>query len=141
MHENEISKIILDASIKIHKTLGPGLFESVYKSILAYELKKAGLKVSVQVSIPVQYEGLTFEKGFRADMIVNDKVLIELKSVENLSHVHKKQVLTYLKLTGLKLGLLINFNYKLMKNGFHRIVHKLEDPPLENGNEDKQTNE
>jgi len=127
MHENEISKIILDLSIKIHQTLGPGLFESVYESILAYELVKAGLEVQNQVEIPVKYDGKMFEKGFRADLIVNKKVLIELKSVEKLSDVHKKQVLTYLKLTGIRLGLLVNFNEKLIKNGFHRIVNNLED--------------
>lgn len=127
MHENEISKIILDLSIKIHKTLGPGLFESVYESIFCYELGKAGLAVQTQVEIPVEYDGKIFEKGFRADVIVNKKVLVELKSVEKLLDVHRKQVLTYLKLTDIKLGLLINFNEKLMKDGFHRIVNNLED--------------
>ncbi len=128
MHENDISKIVLNLCIKIHKELGPGLFESVYESVLAYELEKAGLKYRTQIEIPVQYDGKMFEKGFRADVIVSDKVLIELKSVENLADIHKKQLLTYLKLTGLKLGLLINFNEKLMKHGFIRIVNGLEDP-------------
>ncbi len=127
MHENDISRIILDSCIKIHRKLGPGLFESVYESILCFELKKAGLEIKTQVGIPVIYEGKTFENGFRADVIINDQVLIELKSVEKLSKVHTKQVLTYLKLTGLKLGLLINFNEALIKNGFHRIVNNLED--------------
>ena len=127
MHENEISKIILDLSIKIHQTLGPGLFESVYERILVYELEKAGLSTSVQTDIPVKYDGKIFDRGFRADIIVNDKVLIELKSVERLVDIHKKQVLTYLKLTEIKLGLLINFNEKLLKHGFVHIVNGLEE--------------
>ena len=127
MHENDISKIILDLSIKIHQTLGPGLFESVYESILCYELENAGLEIVSQADVPVEYDGKKFGKGFRADIIVNEKVLIELKSIEKLGDIHKKQVLTYLKLTGLKLGLLINFNEKLLKNGFVRIVNGLEE--------------
>ena len=109
--------------------LGPGLFESVYENILSYELNKAGLAFETQVEVPVKYDGKLFEKGFRADIIVADKVLIELKSVEKITDVHKKQVLTYLKLTGIKLGLLINFNEKLMKHGFTRIVNNLEESP------------
>jgi GxxExxY protein len=127
MHENEISKIVLDLCLKIHKELGPGLFESVYENILSYELNKAGMEFETQVEVPVKYDGKLFEKGFRADIIVADKVLIELKSVEKITDVHKKQVLTYLKLTGIKLGLLINFNEKLMKYGFMRIVNNLEE--------------
>ena len=129
MHENEISKIVLDLCLKIHMELGPGLFESVYENILSYELNKAGLAFETQVEVPVKYDGKLFEKGFRADIIVADKVLIELKSVEKITDVHKKQVLTYLKLTGIKLGLLINFNEKLMKHGFTRIVNNLEESP------------
>ncbi len=127
MHENEISKVILDLCVKIHKELGPGLFESVYENILSYELNKAGLSFETQVEVPVKYDGKLFEKGFRADIIVDEKVLIELKSVEKITDVHKKQLLTYLKLTGIKLGLLINFNEKLMKYGFTRIVNKLDE--------------
>ena len=129
MHENEISKIVLDLCLKIHMELGPGLFESVYENILSYELNKAGLAFETQVEVPVKYDGKLFEKGFRADIIVADKVLIELKSVEKITDVHKKQVLTYLKLTGIKLGLLINFNEKLLKHGFTRIVNNLEESP------------
>jgi GxxExxY protein len=129
MHENEISKVILNLCLKIHKELGPGLFESVYENILSYELNKAGLSFETQVEVPVKYDGKLFEKGFRADIIVADKVLIELKSVEKISGVHKKQVLTYLKLTDIKLGLLINFNEKLLKYGFTRIVNNLEESP------------
>jgi len=127
MHENDISKVVLNLCLKIHKELGPGLFESVYENILSYELHKAGLPFETQVEVPVKYDGKLFEKGFRADIIVADKVLIELKSVEKISNVHKKQVLTYLKLTGIKLGLLINFNEKLMKYGFTRVVNNLEE--------------
>mgnify|MGYP002641362278 CR=1 FL=1 len=127
MHENEISKIVLDLCLKIHMELGPGLFESVYENILSYELNKAGLAFETQVEVPVKYDGKLFEKGFRADIIVAEKVLIELKSIEKLTDVHKKQVLTYLKLTGIKLGLLINFNEKLMRYGFTRIVNNLDE--------------
>ena len=127
MHENEISKVVLDLCVKIHRELGPGLFESVYENILSYELSKAGLEYQSQVDIPVKYDGKLFEKGFRADLIVSEKVLIELKSVEKVTDIHRKQVLTYLKLTGIRLGLLINFNEKLMRHGFSRIVNGLED--------------
>ena len=125
MTENELSKIIVDASFKIHKTLGAGLFESVYEEVLNYELTKRGLTVERQKTIPVIYEGIKMPIGFKADLIINNKVIIELKSVETLSKVHYKQLLTYLKLTGLKLGLLINFNEALIKDGIHRIVNNL----------------
>lgn len=127
MHENDISRVILDLSVKIHKELGPGLFESVYEEIICYELRKAGFQIQSQVPIQVVYDGKTFGKGFRADIIVENKVLIELKSVEKLSGVHKKQLLTYLKLTNIKLGLLTNFNEKLLKDGFERVVNNLEE--------------
>lgn len=124
--ENELSKIILGSCIKIHKTLGPGLLESVYESILFYELTEVEkLHVSRQEGIPVVYEDVKIDLGFRADLIVENKVLIELKSVEKLHDVHKKQTLTYLKLTDLKLGLLVNFNEALLKNGIVRIVNNL----------------
>jgi len=125
MNENEISKIIVDKCLKIHKKLGPGLLESVYEEVLFYELKKSDLPCKKQVPIPVIYEDIKLDLGFRADMIVGDKVIIELKAVENIMPVHKKQLLTYLKLTGLKLGLLINFNVELIKNGITRIVNNL----------------
>ena len=123
MNENEISKIIIDCAIKIHKKLGPGLLESVYEKILSYELKKKNLKVKQQVSIPIEYENITFKEGFRADIIINNKVIIEVKSVKALDPVHHKQVLTYLKLADKKLGLLLNFNDELMKNGIKRIIN------------------
>ena len=126
-HENELSELVLGKCIKIHKELGPGLFESVYEDIITYELSKAGLACQNQVELPVQYDGKTFERGFRADMIVDEKLLLELKSVEKLTSTHKKQILTYLRLSDLKLGLIINFNERLLKNGIVRIVNNLEE--------------
>jgi len=123
MNENEIGKIIIDTAIEIHKELGPGLLESVYEVILAYELKQMGLIVKRQVAIPIVYKNIKFDEGFRADIIVENKVLIELKSVENIHPTHKKQVLTYLKLTRMKLGYLLNFGEELMKKGISRIIN------------------
>jgi GxxExxY protein len=125
MTENEISGIVLDACIKIHKRLGPGLFESVYEEVLEYELTKRGLKVKRQETIAIVYDGLKMDKGFRADLIVEDKVIIEIKSVEMLKPLFYTQIKSYLRLTGLKLGLLINFNVDLLKNGFKRQVNGL----------------
>ncbi len=125
MTENEVSGIVLDCCIRIHRKLGPGLLESVYEHFLAYELSKAGLLVERQVPLPVEYDGQKMDLGFRVDLILEKKVVVELKSVETIHPVHKMQVLTYLKLTHLKLGLLINFNVGLIKNGFHRIVNSL----------------
>ena len=127
MKENDISREVVDACYKIHSQLGPGLYESVYENILFYELVKKGLKVQKEIPIGVIWDGLVFEQGFRADLIVEEKVLVELKSVEEISKKHYKQVLTYLKLTNLKLGLLINFNENLIKDGIRRIVNGLED--------------
>jgi len=127
MTENEIGKIIVDCAIKLHKELGPGLLETVYEVILAQALKKQGLKIERQISVPIIFDGLQFAEGFRADIIVDGKVIVELKSVETLADAHKKQVLTYLKLTGMKLGYLLNFGEGLMKNGITRIINgKLE---------------
>lgn len=123
MHENEITKIVIDLCVKIHKALGPGLLESVYEEVLSYELTKIGLSVARQLSIPVLYENIKMDIGFRADIIVNDKIIIELKSIDSILPVHKKQLLTYLKLTGKKVGLLINFNEALIKNGIVRIAN------------------
>lgn len=125
MTENEISKQIVDAAYKIHTTLGPGLFESVYETVMAHELANRGLKVVRQQAIPVVWENIHLEAGFRADLIVADKVIIEIKSVENLAPVHRKQLLTYLRLTGRKLGLLINFDTELIKDGIARVVDGL----------------
>ncbi|MEI6825269.1 MAG: GxxExxY protein [Desulfuromonadales bacterium] len=123
MTENEIGKIVVDCSVRLHKDLGPGLLESVYEVLLAHLLCEAGLRVARQVSIPIVFYGLRFDEGFRADIIVEDKVLLELKSIETVNNAHKKQVLTYLKLTGYKLGYLLNFGDELMKDGISRIVN------------------
>ena len=127
MNENELSKIIINAAIEIHKQLGPGLLESVYEKVLAYELEKQGLKILRQPSVPIHYKGIDFAEGFRADIIVDDKVIIEIKSVEEISKVHKKQLLTYLRLSNIKLRLLLNFNEELLKDGITRVVNKLEE--------------
>ncbi len=125
MTENEISKIIVNTCYNIHVKLGPGLLESVYEEILYYELIEQGLKVELQKAIPVIWKDIKMEIGFRTDLIVENKVIIELKSVEAIAPVHPKQLLTYLRITGLKLGLLINFNEKLIKDGITRIVNNL----------------
>jgi GxxExxY protein len=122
---NHISGRIIDAAVHVHSRLGPGLLESVYESILAYELQNRGLRVERQVVVPVVYDALRFEEGFRADLIVAKSVLVELKSVESLAPVHGKQVLTYLKLLNCRLGLLINFNCPLLKDGIKRIANGL----------------
>ncbi len=125
MAENVISTIIVDKAYKIHIQLGPGLLESVYEEILYYELTKEGLTVERQKPIPVKWDGLKMNIGFRADLIVEDMVIVEIKSVEKVSPVHPKQLLTYLKVADMKLGLLINFNEKLIKNGITRVVNNL----------------
>jgi len=123
MNENEIGKIVVDCAIRIHKELGPGLLETVYEVLLSHELESRGLKVERQVSVPIEYNGIKFSEGFRADIIVNKKVILELKSVESTTKAHKKQVLTYLKLTNLKLGFLLNFGESLMKDGITRLIN------------------
>ena len=125
MTENEIARTIVDAALKIHRTLGPGLLESVYEATLAHELRNQGLGITRQVGVPVYYEDVKLDLGFRADIVVDSKVIIEIKSVEALAPVHSKQLQTYLKLTNLHLGLLINFNVELIKNGIHRVVNRL----------------
>ena len=127
MTENSIATLVVDAAFKIHKSLGPGLLESVYQATLSYELEKRGLNVRQQVGLPVYYETLKLEIGYRVDLIVADKVIIEIKSVEALAPVHRKQVETYLRLMDLRLGLLINFNVELIKNGIQRVVNRLAD--------------
>ena len=125
--ENEISREIVDAAYKAHVSMGPGLLESVYEEVLSHILIEKGFDVQRQVSVPIYCEELKMDKGFIADLIVNEKVIVELKSVEELKKVHYKQLLTYLKLTDLRLALLINFNEKLIKDGIKRIVNNLED--------------
>jgi len=125
MTENEIAKIVVDSAYHIHSKLGPGLLETVYEVILAHALKMRGLKTERQVPIPIQFDGIKFDEGFRADLIVENKLIVELKSVESTLPVHKKQLLTYLKLMDFKLGLLINFGASLMKQGISRVVNNL----------------
>ncbi|MFA6291005.1 MAG: GxxExxY protein [Victivallales bacterium] len=123
MNENEIGKIVVDCAICLHKELGPGLLESVYEVLLSHELELKGLRIKRQVQIPIEYHGIKFNEGFRADILVEDKVILELKSVETVNDAHKKQVLTYLKLTGCKLGYLLNFGEALMKDGMTRLIN------------------
>ncbi|MCL2441198.1 MAG: GxxExxY protein [Treponema sp.] len=125
MKENEIGDIIIETAVNLHKTLGSGLLESVYEVILMKMLSKKGLSVQRQVSIPIEFEGERFDEGFRVDLFVNGKVIIELKSIEKISDAHKKQLLTYLKLTNTKLGYILNFGAGLMKDGIIRTVNDL----------------
>jgi len=127
MTENEIGKIVVDAALAVHRALGPGLLELVYEVALAHELGRRGLRAERQVAIPIEYAGIQFHEGFRADLMVEDRVILELKSVEKVSGAHKKQVQTYLKLTGRKLGFLLNFGNELMKQGITRCVNGLEE--------------
>jgi GxxExxY protein len=127
MHENVISKEIVDAAYKIHTKLGPGLLELVYEVVLAHELKKRGLHAQRQVPVPIVWDDIQFEQGYRLDLIVESKVLVEIKSVEGIEPVHKKQLLTYLRLMDKQLGLLINFNEELIRNGIKRVVNGLEE--------------
>ena len=123
MGENEIGKIVVDCAVQLHMALGPGLLETVYEVILAHELRERELQVERQVPVPIEFHGVRFDEGFRADIIVENKVILELKSVERTTRAHKKQVLTYLRLTGMKLGYLLNFGEALMKDGIARILN------------------
>jgi GxxExxY protein len=125
MTENSIATEIVDAAYRIHTTLGPGLLESVYQTVLAFELGRRGLRTVSQQPIPVVYENIRIDTGFRADLVVEDKVIVEIKSVELIAPVHKKQLLTYLRLADKRLGLLINFQVVLIKDGITRIVNGL----------------
>lgn len=117
-----LAKIVVDATYKVHSSLGPGLLESVCETCLAHELRKRGIAIEMQVAIPIVYDGIRLEAGLRVDLLVNKTLLVEVKAVEEMNRVFKAQVLTYLKLTGLRLGLLINFNVPLIKNGIERII-------------------
>jgi len=125
--ENELARQIVDAAYKVHVTLGPGLLESVYEAALSYELQQRGLRVQQQVSIPVTYGAIRLEAGFRADLIVEGKLIVEVKSVEKVAPVHKKQLLTYLRLADMRLGLLINFGETTIKSGITRLVNGLQE--------------
>lgn len=124
-HENKVAKLVLDAAFKIHTRLGPGLLESVYEVVLAHELAKTGLRVERQVPIPIRYETTVFEEGYRADLLVEGSVVVELKAVEKLAPVHAKQILTQLRLSGHRLGLLINFSEARLKDGIKRLANGL----------------
>jgi GxxExxY protein len=127
MTENEIGRLVVDAAIGVHRELGPGLLESVYEVILAHQLRQRGLRAERQVPIPIEYQGVKFDEAFRADILVDGKVVLELKSVEQVTRVHKKQLQTYLRLAGFRLGFLLNFGEDLMKNGITRAVNGLAD--------------
>ncbi|MBM4172078.1 MAG: GxxExxY protein [Ignavibacteria bacterium] len=125
MHENDIAKIIVQTVFDLHKNLGPGLLESVYKNSLAYDLKEKSLIVESEVPVPFVYKEVKQDVGFRLDLLIEKKVVVEIKAIELLAPVHFSQVLTYLKLANIKLGLLVNFNVNLIKEGIHRIVNNL----------------
>ena len=125
MRHNDISGAVLDAAIEVHRTLGPGLLESVYCAALRHELQQRGFRVEKEVPLPVHYKGVQFDLGYRLDLVVENLVIVELKSVEALAPVHSKQLLTYLRLADKRLGLLINFNVEFLKDGFKRIVNEL----------------
>ena len=128
MKENDIGTIIVDCAVELHRNLGPGLLETVYEVTLARALERRGLAVQRQVSVPIEYQGETFSEGFRADLIVGELVIVELKSLERVTPAHKKQLLTYLRLTGLKLGYLLNFGEALMRDGITRTINGSIDP-------------
>jgi GxxExxY protein len=125
MKENEIGTAVVEASIRIHRELGPGLLESVYEIVLAHDLKERGFKVERQVTVPLKYRGLEFDVAFNTDLVVNDLVIVELKSVEAINNAHLKQLQTYLKLMNLRLGYLLNFGEALMKDGIRRVANGL----------------
>jgi GxxExxY protein len=125
-----VAKDIVDAAIKVHKALGPGLLESAYQQCLAYELSKRGRKVMIEVTLPINYEGEHIDAGYRIDMLVDDLIIIENKTVEAVLPIHQAQILTYLKLRDCHLGFLLNWNVKLMKNGIQRVVHNLPGPSV-----------
>ena len=127
MHESDISRAVVDGALTVHRALAPGLLESLYELTLAYELAQRGLSVERQVPIPIEYQGVPLGEGFRADLSVDGKVLLEPKSVEHLTPLHRKQIQTYLRLTGLKLGLLLNYGAALMKDGIVRCVNELDE--------------
>jgi len=128
MSEDEVGKQVVDSAVRIHQELGPGLLETVYEVVLAHELRRRGLQVERQVAIPLDYQGVKFDEGFRADLLIERKVIVELKCVEKLNNAHKKQLLTYLRLADMRLGYLLNFGEALMKNGITRSVHRLREP-------------
>jgi GxxExxY protein len=127
MKEDEIGRLVVDVAVNLHREMGPGLLETVYEVVLAYELRRCGLRVERQLPLPTRYKGLRFDEGFRIDLVVEDKVILELKRVERLNNAHKKQVLTYLRLADKRLGYLLNFGEAVMKHGITRIVNRLDE--------------
>ena len=125
MTENEIDKIVVNSSIKVHKALGPGLLESAYQACLAFELQKTGLGLQTEVGLPLRYEDVDLDVGYRVDILIENKVILELKAVERLMPIHEVQILSYLKLSGCRLGYLLNFNVYRMKDGIRRIANNL----------------
>jgi GxxExxY protein len=125
LEEDRIAKEVVDAAVKLHQQFGPGVYESVYEPLMVYELEKRGFDVRNQIAAPLVYDGIKFDVGFTRDVVVSERVILELKSIERLQPTHFKQLLTYLRLTGLRLGLLINFGEAVLKNGIHRIVNNL----------------
>ena len=128
MDANAITEVIIDAAIEVHRGLGPGLLESAYESCLFFELNQRHLKVLRQVKLPLTYKGIYLDAGYRVDLMVEDAVIVEVKAVDKLEPVHEAQLLSYLKLSGITVGLLINFNVRLLKSGIKRIVHRFETP-------------
>jgi len=129
MKINQLTKDIIEAAIEVHKALGPGLLESAYEECLCYELSATGIKFSRQEPLPLIYKGIKLDCGYRLDLVVENAVILELKSCEKIEPIHRAQLLTYLKLSGLHLGLLLNFNTTVLRNGIVRIVNNLEEPP------------
>jgi GxxExxY protein len=127
MHENELAKVVVNVAYRVHKSLGPGLLESVYQAVMVHELRKQGFQIKAKHPVPVVWESIRIDLAFQADIIVEDKLILELKSVEEIARVHRKQLLTYLRLTNCRLGLLINFGSELIKDGISRVVNRLED--------------
>jgi len=125
MTEDEIGSIVVDSAIKVHKSLGPGLLESAYEACLAYEIQKTGLNVQRQAGLPLKYEDVVLDVGYRVDILIEKKVILELKAVEKLLPIHQAQILSYLKLSNCKLGFLMNFNVYRMKDGVRRLVNNL----------------
>jgi GxxExxY protein len=130
MKENEITAVVADAAYRLHTGLGPGIFEIVYEVLLAHELRKHGYSVERQVPVPIAWDGIRFDEGFRADLVIDNLVIVEVKSIASLDAVHSKQVLTYLRLMDKRLGLLINFGERMIKHGIKRIVNGMPEEPL-----------
>ena len=137
MNQEDVATIIIDAALKVHRSLGPGLFESAYQLCLAYELRQRGLQVECEVALPIIYEGIKIEAGYRIDMVIENQIIIENKTVEQLLPIHEAQIMTYMKLSKIQIGFLINWNVRLIKNGIKRIVSNVSEPTWYGGREKK----